>query len=138
MFHCYNCGLPLYAEEFQKTKKCPNCNKTLNLRITKKLKYVDDLKLAIEIIKQLKAPEDVRKEILDNKESKRNRKPIFKRIIDIIQELSDKSEDGFSKSDLRKRLNEFGFDDDKFQELLNKLIYEGYIYELRFDHYKII
>ncbi|MBD3229062.1 MAG: DUF1922 domain-containing protein [Candidatus Lokiarchaeota archaeon] len=138
MFNCYKCGTPLYAEEFQKTKKCPNCNKTINLRIAKKLKYVDDLKLAVEIVKQLKAPEEVRKEIINNRKKETRKKPVFRRILAIIKKLSDRYERGFTKAQLKDELDEFGFNNDKFQKLLNKLIYEGYIYELRYDHYKMI
>ena len=53
----------MYADESQKTKKCPGCNKTINLKIVKKLKYVNDIQVAIEIIKQLKTPKEIREKI---------------------------------------------------------------------------
>ncbi|MHA1730118.1 MAG: DUF1922 domain-containing protein [Promethearchaeota archaeon] len=54
IIRCNKCGLPQYVKEGQKTRKCPNCNKTINLRKVIVLERTNDLKSAVLLVQKLK------------------------------------------------------------------------------------
>ena len=136
IFRCYNCSLPLYAETGQKTKKCPGCNKVIKMKTVKKLKYVEDIEVAIEIVKQLKTPKDIREEILEKKLRPSRKKSTFQKVMEITKDLSEKSIIGFTESEFKNQLSDLGMNDGKIVELFNRLINEGYIYQKSIGHYK--
>jgi DNA replicative helicase MCM subunit Mcm2 (Cdc46/Mcm family) len=106
------------------------------MKIVKKLKYVDDIEVAIEIVKQLKTPKDIREEILEKKLKPSKKKSAFQKIMEIIDDLSEKSKIGFTESEFKSKLSNLGMNDDKMVELFNRLINEGYIYQKSIGHFK--
>lgn len=106
------------------------------MKIVKKLKYVDDIEVAIEIVKQLKTPKDIREEISEIKLRTSRKKSMFQKVMEIIEDLSEKFEIGFTESEFKNRISDLGMDDDKIVELFNRLVNEGYIYLKSIDHYK--
>ena len=138
IFRCYRCRLPLYAEEGQKTKKCPGCNKIINLKIVKKIKFVDDIQTAREIIMQLKAPKDVREEIIKTLKRPVQKTSKLDELINIIKELSLKSDSGFTIDDLKNNTTHLDLDISQLEEILEKFLKEGYIYQKSIGHYKYI
>jgi DNA-directed RNA polymerase subunit RPC12/RpoP len=51
---CYNCGNLLIIEEEQKTKRCPYCNRLLNLSKTRILRRVSTSREASRIVREMK------------------------------------------------------------------------------------
>lgn len=106
------------------------------MKIVKKLKYVDDIEIAVEIVKQLKTPKDIREEISEKKLKPSKKKSTYQKVMEIIEDLSENYEIGFTESEFKTKLSNLGMDDDKIVELFNRLINEGYIYQKSINHYK--
>ena len=51
---CYNCGNLLIIEEEQKTKRCPYCNRLLNLSKTRILRRVSTSREASRTVREMK------------------------------------------------------------------------------------
>ncbi|MHA1311303.1 MAG: hypothetical protein ACTSWR_02470 [Candidatus Helarchaeota archaeon] len=59
-------------------------------------------------------------------------------IIKIIKELSKSSKNGFTLEEFKLKIENLGIIEDKFEELFNNLINEGYLYQVSLGHYKSI
>ncbi len=54
IIHCPHCGLPQYVKTNQKTRKCPGCNKNINLQKVIIISRTKDLQKAVEIVQNIK------------------------------------------------------------------------------------
>ncbi len=54
IIHCPHCGLPQYVKVGQKSRKCPGCNKNINLTKVIIILRTKDLQKAIDIVQNLK------------------------------------------------------------------------------------
>lgn len=66
IFRCPHCFIPQYIKEGQKTRKCPQCNKTINISKVWIRGKTDDIQEAVKIIQSLKLEN---KKNIDNFES---------------------------------------------------------------------
>ncbi|MFX1486981.1 MAG: DUF1922 domain-containing protein [Promethearchaeota archaeon] len=62
IFVCDNCGLPLFAKEFQKTRKCPRCYHNIRIERARKIGHADDELKASRIVRFIKLPKDLKAE----------------------------------------------------------------------------
>lgn len=51
VFRC-DCGRVLYTKDYKKTKKCPNCSKTLNVKQRRVLAKSEDIDDVIAFVQQ--------------------------------------------------------------------------------------
>lgn len=54
IFKCPNCSIPQYIKEGQKTRKCPQCNKIIQISKAWIRGKTDDIQEAVQIIQKLK------------------------------------------------------------------------------------
>lgn len=62
IFVCSNCGLPLFAREIRKTRKCPRCDHSITISRARKIGYADNELKASRIVRFIKLPKDLRAE----------------------------------------------------------------------------
>jgi hypothetical protein len=53
---CYFCGIPFYVKDSQKSKRCTNCNKNLDVSKLSVLFSTDDVEKALLKVIELKKP----------------------------------------------------------------------------------
>jgi len=86
----------------------------------------------------MKIPSDKRKEIIEQIPRPKEKRPLIDEIMSIIKEMSEKSEKGITRSEIKERLIDFGLSEVKFNEILDFLVENGHIYEKNIGYFKSI
>jgi len=123
IFLCPQCGTPLYCSFIQKTKKCPICQKRIDIKHLKVLKIVDSIQDAIFLVKNLKVPLHVKKEFLNASQKPLHFKSTKEKFIDLIQKKSINQT--INEKIFFKEVKEAGFSEDWVLEQLNELEKQG-------------
>lgn len=58
IFVCGNCGLPLFAKETQKRRKCPRCEYNNKIERVRRIGHADDAFEASRIVRLIKLPKN--------------------------------------------------------------------------------
>ncbi|MHA1269755.1 MAG: hypothetical protein ACTSPY_08235 [Candidatus Helarchaeota archaeon] len=92
----------------------------------------------MEIVKQLKVPKDIREEILKEKVLPHKKLSNFENILKMVKEISISKVDGFTIDELKEKAVYLGLTDEEIEDIMNKLLNEGYIYQKTIGHFKLI
>ena len=92
IFYCPRCKTPLYCPHGQKTKKCPQCAKLIQIRRVPILKVTSELDDAIYVAQNLKVPPELRSKVKSSPKQFFTSQSKKDRFLELIQKLQTRSQ----------------------------------------------